>query len=109
MFCDNISTVTLSRWCAVSSLSGTQAEVMSDNYGFVSQLQAVEFYLDTSARLCCDSIAAAHKVFFIKFQDVKAIDYSRVCMLDCYSQGVHSYYAIRKLDPYYVNSVILNV
>ena len=62
---------------------------MSDN-GFVSQLQALEFYLDTSVKLCGDSIATAHKVF-IESQDVKVIDYARVCMLDSYSQVMHNY------------------
>ena len=64
---------------------------MADNYGFVSQLQALGFHLDTSVRLCGESIAAAHKVF-IESQDVRVVDYARVCMLDCYSQVMHNYY-----------------
>ena len=87
------------------SLFGTQARVMADNYGFVSQLQVLEFHLDTSVRLCGESIAAAHKVF-IESQDVKAIDYARVCMFDCYSQVMHNYEALRVVDPWYLNSAV---
>ena len=87
------------------SLPCSQARVIADNYGFVSQLQALEFHLDTSVRLCGESIAAAHKVF-IESQDVKVIDYARVCMLDCYSQVMHNYEALRVVDPWYLNSAI---
>ena len=87
------------------SLPCSQVRVMADNYGFVSQLQALEFHLDTSIRLCGESIAAAHKVF-IESQDVRVIDYARVCMLDCYSQVMHSYEALRVVDPWYLNSVV---
>ena len=87
------------------SLPCSQARVMADNYGFVSQLQALEFHLDTSVRLCGESIAAAHKVF-IESQDVRVIDYARVCMLDCYSQVMHSYEALRVVDPWYLNSAV---
>ena len=87
------------------SLPCSQARVMADNYGFVSQLQALEFHLDTSVRLCGESIAAAHKVF-IESQDVKAIDYARVCMFDCYSQVMHNYDALRVVDPWYLNSAV---
>ena len=87
------------------SLPCSQARVMADNYGFVSQLQALEFYLDTSVRLCGESIAAAHKVF-IESQDVKAIDYARVCMFDCYSQVMHNYEALRVVDPWYLYSAV---
>ena len=87
------------------SLFGTEARVMPDNYGFVSQLQVLEFHLDTSVRLCGESIAAAHKVF-IESQDVKAIDYARVCMFDCYSQVMHNYEALRVFDPWYLNSAV---
>ena len=78
---------------------------MADNYGFVSQLQVLEFHLDTSIRLCGESIAAAHKVF-IESQDVRVIDYARVCMLDCYSQVMHNYEALRVVDPWYLNSAL---
>ena len=81
------------------------ARVMSDDCGFVSQLQALEFHLDTSVRLCGDIVAAAHKVF-IESQDVKVIDYARVCMLNCYSQVMYNYDAIRVVDPWYLNSVV---
>ena len=87
------------------SLPCSQARVMADNYGFVSQFQVLEFHLDTSVRLCGESIAAAHKVF-IESQDVKAIDYARVCMLDCYSQVMHNYEALRVVDPWYLNSAV---
>ena len=87
------------------SLPCSQARVMADNYGFVSQFQVLEFHLDTSVRLCGDSIAAAHKVF-IESQDVRAIDYARVCMLDCYSQVMHNYDALRVVDPWYLNSAV---
>ena len=87
------------------SLPCSQARAMADNYGFVSQLQALEFHLDTSVRLCGESIAAAHKVF-IESQDVKVIDYARVCMLDCYSQVTHNYEALRVVDPWYLNSAV---
>ena len=89
------------------SLPCSQARVtcMADNYGFVSQLQALEFHLDTSIRLCGESIAAAHKVF-IESQDVRVIDYARVCMLDCYSQVMHNYEALRVVDPWYLNSAV---
>ena len=87
------------------SLPCSQARVMADNYGFVSQLQTLELHLDTSIRLCGESIAAAHKVF-IESQDVKAIDYARVCMLDCYSQVMHNYEALRVVDPWYLNSAV---
>ena len=90
------------------SLSGTQATVMSDNYGLVSQLQALEFHLDTSVRLCRDSIAAARNVF-IEFQDVKAIGHARVCMWDNFSSVMHNYHASKNLDPWYVNSVIVSL
>ena len=87
------------------SLFGTEARVMPDNYGFVSQLQALEFHLDTSVRLCGESIAAAHKVF-IESQDVRVIDHARVCMLNCYSQVMRNYEALRAVDPWYLNSAI---
>ena len=87
------------------SLPCSQARVMADNYGFVSQLQALEFHLDTSVRLCGESIAAAHKVF-IESQDVKVMDYARVCMSDCYSQVMHNYDALRVVDPWYLNSAV---
>ena len=87
------------------SLFGTEARVMPDNYGFVSPLQTLEFHLDTSVRLCGESIAAAHKVF-IESQDVKSIDYARVCMFDCYSQVMHNYEALRVVDPWYLNSAV---
>ena len=87
------------------SLPCSQARVMADNYGFVFQLQALEFHLDTSVRLCGESIAAAHKVF-IESQDVKVIDYARVCMLDFYSQVMHNYEALRVVDPWYLNSAV---
>ena len=87
------------------SLPCSQARVMADNYGFVSQSQALEFHLDTSIRLCGESIAAAHKVF-IESQDVRVIDYARVCMLDCYSQVMHNYEALKVVDPWYLNSAV---
>ena len=87
------------------SLPCSQARVMADNYGFVSQLQVLEFHLDTSVRLCGESIAAAHKVF-IESQDVRVVDYARVCMLDCYSQVMHNYEALRVVDPWYLNSAV---
>ena len=87
------------------SLPCSQARVMADNYGFVSQLQALEFHLDTSVRLCGESIAAAHKVF-IESQDVRVIDHARVCMLDCYSQVMRNYEALRVVDPWYLNSAV---
>ena len=87
------------------SLPCSQARVMADNYGFVSQLQALEFHLDTSVRLCGESIAAAHKVF-IESQDVRVIDHARVCMLNCYSQVMRNYEALRAVDPWYLNSAI---
>ena len=87
------------------SLPCSQARVMADNYGFVSQLQVLEFHLDTSVRLCGESIAAAHKVF-IESQDVRVVDYARVCMLDCYSQVMHNYDALRVEDPWYLNSAV---
>ena len=87
------------------SLPCSQARVTADNYGFVSQLQALEFHLDTSIRLCGESIAAAHKVF-IESQDVRVVDYARVCMLKCYSQVMHNYDALRVVDPWYLNSAV---
>ena len=87
------------------SLPCSQASVMADNYGFVSQLQVLEFHLDTSVRLCGESIAAAHKVF-IESQDVRVVDYARVCMLDCYSNVMHNYDALRVVDPWYLNSAV---
>ena len=87
------------------SLPCSQARVMADNYGFVSQLQVLEFHLDTSVRLCGESIAAAHKLF-IESQDVRVVDYARVCMLDCYSQVMHNYDALRVVDPWYLNSAV---
>ena len=68
-------------------------------------MQALEFHLGTSIRLCGESIAAAHKVF-IESQDIRVIDYARVCMLDCYSQVMHNYEALRVVDPWYLNSAV---
>ena len=45
------------------SLPCSQARVIPDNYGFVSQLQTLELHLDTSVRLCRGSVASAHDVF----------------------------------------------
>ena len=83
------------------SLFGTEARVMPDNYGFVSQLQ----HLDTSVRLCRGSVASAHDVCTTS-QNPRAIDYARVYMLNCYSQVMHNYDAIRVVDPWYLNSVV---
>ena len=87
------------------SLFGTEARVMPDNYGFVSQLQTLEFHLDTSVRLCRGSVASAHDVCTTS-QNPRAIDYARVYMLNCYSQVMHNYDAIRVVDPWYLNSVV---
>ena len=87
------------------SLFGTEARVMPDNYGFVSQLQTLELHLDTSVRLCRGSVASAHDVCTTS-QYPRAIDYARVYMLNCYSQVMHNYDAIRVVDPWYLNSVV---
>ena len=87
------------------SLFGTEARVMPDNYGFVSQLQTLELHLDTSVRLCRGSVVSAHDVCTTS-QYPRAIDYARVYMLNCYSQVMHNYDAIRVVDPWYLNSAV---
>ena len=87
------------------SLPCSQARVIPDNYGFVSQLQTLELHLDTSVRLCRGSVASAHDVCTTS-QYPRAIDYARVYMLNCYSQVMHNYEALRVVDPWYLNSAV---
>ena len=55
------------------------------------------------------TVLLLHTTFFIESQDVRVIDHARVCMLDCYSQFVHNYDAIRNVDPWYLNSVLFDL
>ena len=60
------------------SLPCSQARVIADNYGFVSQLQALEFHLDISVQLCCDSVVSAYDVCTTS-QDLWITDHARIC------------------------------
>ena len=87
------------------SLPCSQARVIPDNYGFVSQLQTLELHLDTFVRLCRGSVASALDVCTTS-QYSRAIDYAGVYMLNCYSEVMHNYDAIRVVDPWYLNSAV---